>query len=58
MKEKETIIAKIKENKKERIKDANIDQEINNKQGFLKVIILFLIFLAIWFSYKIIDLIF
>lgn len=58
MKEKETIIAKIKENKKERIKDANIDGEINNKNGLLKLLILFLITLAILFIYKIIDLIF
>lgn len=58
MKEKEEIIAKIKENKKERIKDADIDGEINNKKGFLKLIIILLIFFAIWLIYKIIDLIF
>ena len=58
MKEKEEIIAKIKENKKERIKDADIDGKINNKKGFLKLIIIFLIFFAIWLIYKIIDLIF
>ena len=58
MKEKETIIAKIKENKKERIHDANIDGEINNKNNFLKLIIVFLIVLAIWFIYKIVNLIF
>ena len=58
MKEKETIIAKIKENKKEHIKEANIDGEINNKKGFLKLIIIFLIIIALWLIYKIIDLIF
>jgi len=58
LKEKEIIIAKIKENKKERIKDADIDGEINNKKGFLKLVIIFLILLAIWFIYKIINLIF
>ena len=51
------IIAKIKENKKERIHDADIDGEINKKKGLLKLLIIFLISVALWFVYKIIDLI-
>ena len=47
MKEKETIIAKIKENKKEHIKDANIDGEVNNKKRFLPIIIILIILLII-----------
>ena len=47
MKEKEEIIAKIKENKKERIKDADIDGENNNKKRFLPIIIILILLLII-----------
>lgn len=57
MKEKGTIIAKIKENKKEHIKDADIDGEVNNKRSFLLILVILLILVAIGIIYKIIDLI-
>ena len=55
MKEKDTIIAKIKENKKEKISEANIDGDNNDKKGNLVVIISIFVLIAILFIYKIFN---